>query len=73
MNGWSPEYLESRYALYKADPGALDEVERMFFAGFDLAMADGLKMPGGGSASGNGLRWARASEPTQSGARALSG
>ena len=58
VNGWSPEYLESRYALYKSDPGALDEVERMFFAGFDLAMADGLKFSGGGS---GGLALAKAS------------
>jgi 2-oxoglutarate dehydrogenase E1 component len=69
MNGWSPEYLESRYALYKADPGALDEVERMFFAGFDLALADGLKMPGAGGGSGSaggsgsGLALARATDP----------
>ncbi len=54
MNGWSPEYLETRYALYKADPGALDETERMFFAGFDLAMAEGLKFAGGSSSGGGG-------------------
>jgi 2-oxoglutarate dehydrogenase E1 component len=54
VNGWSPEYLESRYALYKSDPGALDEVERMFFAGFDLAMAEGLRFAGAGSGASSG-------------------
>jgi 2-oxoglutarate dehydrogenase E1 component len=67
INGWSAEYLESRYALYKQDPGALDEIERMFFAGFDLAMAEGLKFAGGGSATssnGNGLAMAKAAGGT---------
>ena len=56
VNGWSPEYLETRYSLYQSDPSALDEAERMFFAGFDLAMAEGLKYVGGGEAQGVSLR-----------------
>ncbi|USN98221.1 MAG: 2-oxoglutarate dehydrogenase E1 component [Phycisphaeraceae bacterium] len=56
VNGWSPEYLEARYRLYKADPTALSQAEQMFFAGFELAMAGDLKIHGvdGGHATRNG-------------------
>jgi 2-oxoglutarate dehydrogenase E1 component len=67
VNGWSPEYLEERYTLYKSDPGSMTEVERMFFAGFDLAMAGELKgvsVPASGSA---------ASVPASNGSSALGG
>lgn len=53
VNGWSPEYLEARYEQYRRDPDSLNEVERMFFLGFDLAMADGLRFVGGGGAAAN--------------------
>ena len=42
----------------------------MFFAGFDLAMSEGLKLPGAGSSNGtksNGLAMARASESPMGG------
>ena len=43
INGWSPEYVERLYERYRSDPDSLTPEERMFFAGFDLAMAGELK------------------------------
>ncbi len=41
VNAWSPEYLEAQYRRYQEDPASLSEVDRAFFRGFDLALADG--------------------------------
>lgn len=51
VNGWSPEYLEERYELYRSDPGALTHAEQMFFAGFDLALAGEMRLSSAGRAS----------------------
>jgi 2-oxoglutarate dehydrogenase E1 component len=51
VNGWSPDYLESRYRQYQTDPGSLTHAEQMFFAGFDLALAGELGLFGDARAS----------------------
>ena len=52
INGWSPEYIERLYERYHRDPGSLTAEERMFFAGFDLALAEGLRFAPGAARSG---------------------
>ncbi len=44
VNGWSADYIERQYQLYRSDPASLSEDMRMFFAGFDLAMAGELRL-----------------------------
>ncbi len=41
VNAWNAEYLESEYARFKADPGAVSGDLGAFFQGFDLALARG--------------------------------
>ncbi|MEM7623596.1 MAG: hypothetical protein AAF235_10400, partial [Planctomycetota bacterium] len=53
INSWSGSYLDEQYALYLADPDALDTETRAFFRGFDLATAGELKFsPGSGGTNG---------------------
>ncbi|MCC6547036.1 2-oxoglutarate dehydrogenase E1 component [Candidatus Sumerlaeota bacterium] len=37
MNAWAPEYLESQYEQWKADPASVGSQWQSFFQGFDLA------------------------------------
>ncbi|MEO0512607.1 MAG: 2-oxoglutarate dehydrogenase E1 component [Planctomycetota bacterium] len=52
VNGWSAEYIDAQYQTYLTDPDSLPSDVRAFFAGFDLALANGSATGGAGSGGG---------------------
>ncbi|MCC6676583.1 MAG: 2-oxoglutarate dehydrogenase E1 component [Phycisphaerales bacterium] len=51
LNGWNAEYIDSQYAVYQRDPGAVSPDLRSFFQGFELGRVPG---PGGIEAAAGG-------------------
>ena len=56
VNAWNPEYLESLYRQWAADPDSVDEQVRQFFQGFELGLQQGTRTkpaaPGDAAESG---------------------
>ena len=51
----SPEFIESMYHEFVADPESVDQEFRKFFEGFDFAVGNGLAQKNGAPAPANGI------------------
>ncbi|KAA0216268.1 MAG: 2-oxoglutarate dehydrogenase E1 component [Leptolyngbya sp. PLA3] len=49
INSWNAEYIEQQYRRFQADPASVEPDIRIFFQGFDLALAGQLKFAGAGA------------------------
>jgi len=47
VNSWNADYLEEQFERYQADPTSVPADLRLFFQGFELAMAGEIRMPEG--------------------------
>jgi 2-oxoglutarate dehydrogenase E1 component len=57
VNGWSAEYLDQQYSVYKADPVSLPADIRAFFDGFDLGYSrTGAASSGAGAPAPSSLQ-----------------
>lgn len=57
INAWNAEYLDSEYARFKADPGAVSPDLALFFQGFDLAIARPASAGAAAPADGASLKF----------------
>lgn len=49
VNSWNAEFLEQEFARYQQDPSSVTPDMRLFFQGFELALASEMRLPAGGS------------------------
>jgi len=50
VNSWNAEYLEEQFARYQEDPAGVSPDLRLFFQGFELALASDIKPDGAAAA-----------------------
>lgn len=46
INSWNAEYLEQQFEQYRSNPDSIPPDLRLFFQGFELALAQDLRAPG---------------------------